>query len=174
MKKTILLLLLALFTLACVAAEESEARLHFNVNGFSIAPLEGTTDAASYQAVMMFLPASKAFAPNVGVMIQPYNGTINEYADLSKQQFKGLKFTVLSEKITQASVVWEYSGMLKGRNLHWYAKAELGEGKVYLVTATATEYQWKTLAAKLKACVNSFKQEKGEQGTAAGADKRRR
>jgi len=30
------------------------------------------------------------------------------------------------------------------------------------------------LPVTLKACVNSFKQEKGEQGTAAGADKRRR
>lgn len=164
MKNTIALLLLAAFALPFSAGEEPEARLHFQANGFSIAPLEGTTDAALYQAVTMFLPASEAFAPNVNVQIQPYNGSIKEYADLSRQQFKSSKLSVVSEKTSQTSVVWEYSGTLQGRSLHLYAKAELGKGKVYLVTATATESQWKTVAAKLKACVDSFARESDKQG----------
>jgi len=160
MRKLTTLLFITLFALPC-AAVDSEPRLQFKANGFSIAPLEGTADTASYQAVMMFLPVSDQFAPNVNVQIQPYNGTAQEYANLSKQQFKAGSFTVESEKVTQTAVLWEYSGLLQGRKLHWYARAELGKGKVYLVTATATEAQWQTVAAKLKACVDSFKLEKG-------------
>ncbi len=174
MTRSIAPLLLAVFTLPCLAAEGSESKLHFKVNGFAIAPLEGKTESIPYQALMMFLPASDGFAPNVNVQIQPFNGTIKDYANLSKKQFKSAKFTILSEEITQSTVVWEYSGMVQGRALHWYAKAELGKRKVYLVTATAKQSQWKNVSDKLKACVNSFKREKGEQDAATDADKRRR
>lgn len=171
MKKTISLFLLALFALPCLAAAESEGRLHFKGNGFSIAPLEEETEIASYLAVQMFLPSSEAFAPSVNVIIQRYKGTIKEYAELSRQQFEAAEFTIMSEKIAPTFVVWEYSGMIKDHQFHWYAKAERKEGKVYLVTAAATESQWKTLSVKLKACVDSFKIEKGEEVAPADADK---
>ncbi len=152
---TIMYMLLALFTLPSLAY--SEDLLHFKESGFSIAPLEGKTDPTAYTPLKMLLPATDSFAPNVNVRIQPYNGTIKQYADLSKKQFIAAKLTVQSETVTQTSVVWEYSGTMQGHNLHWYAKAERGNGKVYLVTATAKESQWNDVAAKLKACVNSFK-----------------
>ena len=80
---------------------------------------------------------------------------------MNTRQFKTMGLAILSEKSRPTSVTWEYSGTLQGRQLHFYAKAEQGEGKVYLVTATATEPQWKTLGAKLKACVESFALENG-------------
>ena len=113
---------------------------------------------------MMLLPPSDAFAPNVNVQIQPFTGTMKEYADLSEQQFNAASLVVLGETHTRTSVLWEYSGMFRGRKLHWYARAELGEGKVYLVTATATESQWSTVSAQLKACVDSFRREEGDTG----------
>lgn len=177
MKTTISLLflfLLVLFTPPGLAADKSDTRLHFKKNGFSIAPLEGKSDSAPYVVIMMFLPGSEAFSPNVNVSIQPYSGSIKEYADLSKKQFKAGKFTVVSEKLSSTSVVWEYTGMAQGRQLHWYAKAERKDGKVYLVTATSTESQWKTLSAKLKVCVDSFKLEKGEQDKSSVRRKPRR
>jgi len=95
--------------------------------------------------------------------IQPYDGTIKDFASLSQQQFKAGGFTVLSENVTKTTVLWEYSGMLQGHKLHWYATALQKKNRVYLVTATATESQWKTVSAQLKACVDSFKIEAGEQ-----------
>lgn len=160
MKKAIRLLLLLLFALPCQA---EDTRMHFKKNGFSIAPLEGKSDSTPYVVVMMFLPASEGFAPNVNVNIQPYTGTIKEYAALSRRQFAAAKYTVVREKLSPTSAVWEYSGEAQGRKLHWYAKAVRKEGKVYLVTATSTEAQWKTVSARLKACVDSLSVDKAEQ-----------
>jgi len=106
MNKTVPLLLLALLALSS-RAEDAGTRLHFRANGFSIAPLEEKGDAASYAAVMMFLPPSDAFAPNVTVLIQSHKGTIKEYADLSKGQFTQAKWTMVRETMTRTTVVME-------------------------------------------------------------------
>lgn len=138
-----------------IGAEPGD-RLSFPANRFSIAPLEGVSDTVAYQPVTMFLPATDAFAPNVNVQIQPYQGTIAEYVNLSQQQFRSIGLRVLSEVSTDSTVVWEYEGRLQGRALHWYAKAVQEQGKIYLVTATATDAQWRTVSAQLRACVDSF------------------
>jgi len=154
---------LAFVILLCIllgAAGEGD-RLFFPQNNFSIAPLEAKFAGETYQVLVMFLPSSGGFAPNVNVQVQPFPGTIKEYVDLSRRQFQAVGITVLSEQITQTSAIWEYSGSLEDRKLHWYARAErAGEGKVYLITATAAEPQWNTHAAKLKTCVDSFRLEK--------------
>jgi hypothetical protein len=157
------LVVLSAILVASGFVAEPESRFHFRANGFSIAPLEGVSENVPYQAVMMFLPVTEAFAPNVNVQIQPYDGTIKDFASLSQQQFKACGFTVLSENVSSTTVVWEYSGTFQGHRLHWYARAVQNKNKVYLVTATATESQWKTVSTKLRACVDSFKIEKGEQ-----------
>jgi len=162
MKTFTVLTLAILFALPCYTGE-ADARLQFKANGFSIAPLEGVSDTIPYQAILMFLPATEGFAPNVNVQIQPYKGTLQEYAALSQQQFKAVGVTILSEKTTEKAVAWEYSGVLQGRRLHWYAKAFSGKGKIFLVTATATQSQWKTASEKLKACVDSFRIEDEEK-----------
>jgi hypothetical protein len=152
------LLLFVLLALPGFAADLPGDRLQFKGNGFSIAPLEGRSDA-SFCALMMFLPASGQFAPNVNVQIQPHAGTIQEFADISRSQFKSAGFVVSDEKSTPSSFTWEYSGAQQGRKLRFYARAEAGPGKVYLVTATATESQWESIGAQLKACVDSFRRE---------------
>ena len=162
MKVLTAIILSAFITCSCIAAEP-ESRLQFKTHGFSISPLEGVSGNTPHQAFIMFLPATEAFSPNVNVQIQPYDGTLKEYAALSQQQFKTIGFTVLSEKTTKTAVVWEYKGTLQERKLHWYAKAQRARGKVYLVTATATDSQWKAVSAKLKACVDSFKIEDVEE-----------
>jgi hypothetical protein len=164
MKIITALILSALTAWPCVAAEP-DSRLQFKSNGFSIAPLEERSETAICQAVMMFLPATEGFAPSVNVQIQPFDGTINDFASLSQQQFKAAGFTVVSENITKTTLVWEYSGLFQGRKLHWYARAVQDKKAIYLVTATAADAQWKTVSVKLKACVDSFKIEDGEQPT---------
>ncbi|MBL7134164.1 MAG: hypothetical protein ISS78_08705 [Phycisphaerae bacterium] len=163
MSRTLAALLVCSSGLAAVAGRQSAGRLRFERNGFSIQALEGQPGDAPYTALMMFLPPSKGFAPNVNVVIQPYAGTIDEYAALSKKQFVAGKFKLIREaKVGKVGVLFEYSGRLQGRQLRWYARAILRGDKVYLVTATATKDQWAGVSGKLKACVDSFEIGKGE------------
>jgi hypothetical protein len=120
--------------------------------GYSIAPLEGA------QALSMVLPASGGFAANVNVQIQPYPGTLDGYISLSQGQFRQAGLTVLNQR-KEGSSEWivEYTGEMAGRSLHWYSRAKMKNGKVYLATATATKEQWPPLSAKLRSCVDSLK-----------------
>jgi len=154
----------AIILTASVSQGQSTSQLHFPKTGFSIAPLEAPLSQAPQQALMMFLPSTDGFAPNVNVEIQPYAGTMDDYVALSLAQFKSAKMKVLHQKTYGKSVaVFEYTGEARGQLLHWYAKAEKCAGRVYLVTATATQGQWSKVAAPLKACVDSFRCDSGEQ-----------
>ena len=165
----VLLLTLAAFTMRTNAAESTN-RLLFPVTGFSIKPLETPLGKVPQQALFMALPASDGFAANVNVQIQPYSGTLDEYIALSEEQFKAAGFKVVQRsKQGQSAVVFEYVGEMQGRALHWYAKAVHATDRVYLVTATATETQWKREAVPLKECIDSFRREEGEAGPANGS-----
>ena len=156
MRKNAMIVLLCISGVLCLAAAPA-ALLRFTGNGFSIAPLEDTTKDATYQALSMSLPPSGGFAPNVSVQIQVYAGSLDDYAALSKQQLEQMKMKMLKEsKPDKSSVLWEYSGEIQQRPLHFYAKAVMKPGRVYLATAAATEEQWKAASAKLIACVESL------------------
>jgi hypothetical protein len=144
--------------LVCLgAAAASSARLQFKSAGYSIDALDAAPGNAPYQSIMMFLPASEGFAPNVNVQMQPYSGGIDAYIDLSKKQFVTSKFNLLKEtRLGKNAVVLEYAGLFQGRDLHWYAKAVATGKRLYMVTSTATNKQWAGAAPKLKACVDSF------------------
>lgn len=156
MKMTRLAAFFLMLSVSCFAAV-AESRLHFPVNGYSIAPLEGTSDAVPSQSLIMFLPPKDGFSPNVNVQIQPYNGSIKDFADLSDQQFKSMGFKVLNREATATAITWEYQGPFQGQIMHWFSRAIQSKGRFYVVTATALESQWADVAGQLKACVNSFK-----------------
>jgi len=170
MNKTLVFLLTLASLTTKTDAAESTNRLLFPVTGFSIQPLETAVGKVPQLALFMALPVSDGFAANVNVQIQPYSGTLDEYIALSEEQFKAAGWKVIQRsKQGQSAVVFEYTGDMQGRALHWYARAEHGAGRVYLVTATATQTQWKREAVALKVCVDSFRREEGEQGGAAKA-----
>jgi len=155
-KLSLVIVSLVLFTAFAVNAESTN-RMHFPLTGFSIAPLEAPLEKATQQSIMMFLPATGGFAPNVSVQIQPYDGSIKDYSALSLKQFESAGLKVIKPTEPKGSfVTFEYRGKMEGRTLHWYAKAEKTKGRVYLVTATAPEEHWTTVAPQLKACVDSF------------------
>ncbi len=105
----------------------------------------------------MVLPASGGFAANVNVQIQPYPGALDGYISLSQGQFRQAGLTVLNQRKEGPSEwVVEYAGQMAGRSLHWYARAKLKPGKIYLATATASKEQWPSVSAKLKTCVDSL------------------
>ena len=151
-----------------LSAADSTNQLRFPAAGFSIAALEARPGPTPVMPLAMAVPAADNFAANVNVQIQPYEGSIEEYAALTLKQFKDLGIKVIEQKkLGKSGTAFEYSGELQGRDLHWYARAEKLGGQVYLVTATAAEGHWANQALQLKACVDSFRLEKGEQDEAA-------
>ena len=107
---------------------------------------------------MTCLPASEGFAPNVNVSIQPHSGGIASYITLSKDQFKKINGVIVTEKQNgEKEWIVEYTASITGNNLHFYARAVVNKGKVYLVTATAKESQWSTVSALLRRTVDAFK-----------------
>jgi hypothetical protein len=127
--------------------------------GFAMDVLDAPLPSgAPTQAIMSFLPAQDGFSPNVNVVIQPYPGTIKDYITLSEGQFKQMNWSVISEKtISDNEWICEYSGTMQQVSLHWYARAIMKSGKVYLVTATAADSSWKAVADTLKKSVESFR-----------------
>jgi hypothetical protein len=126
--------------------------------GFQIDTLDGTVGKEPIQAVMMFLPVTESFAPNVNVQIQPYGSTMKDYIALSKKQFEEMKLKFISEhQVSNNEWTIEYSGQMQNLPLHWYARALLNNQKIYLVTATATDTQWPKVSHQLRENVNSFK-----------------
>ena len=93
------------------------------------------------------------------MQIQKYDGTIEDYATLSKKQIVAADFTLISDAVTPEKVLTiEYSGSPAERELHFYGRAVRREdGRVFLITATAPVEQWSRVSAKLKKCVDSFK-----------------
>lgn len=145
-------------------AADSTNRLRFPVAGFSIAALEAPPGPTPHMPLTMSLPAIEEFSANVNVQIHPYEGSIEEYTALTLKQFKDFGLKVIEQKkVGKSGVVFQYSGELKGGLRHWYARSEKVGEQVYLVTATAAEKQWADQASQLKACVDSFRLEKGEQ-----------
>jgi len=169
------LLCMGMFLMAWAADAQPANRLHFPLSGYSIAALEEKPAKSPQQALIMFLPATEDFAPNVNVQIQPYAGTMDDYIALTMRQLDKANFKLLQKNVLgKAIAVIEYTGEMNGRALHWYARAEKLAGKVYLVTATATEAQWNEVAPRLKACVDSFHCDGGEQTAASNAAPPRR
>lgn len=144
-------------TLSLIIATTAFAEGQYNNNHFSINSLVDANNISNTQPLMMSLPATEGFAPNINVQIQQYPNSLDSYAKLSGAQFKQLNFKVIKNKKIKNTLVFEYSGNMQNRNLHWYAMAYKKGNNVYLITATSTESQWKKLSKKLIGCIKSFK-----------------
>ena len=150
-------LLPALVLMASPLGAETTNRLHFAASGFSIAPLEAPKGQVTQQVLIMFLPTAGDFTPNVNVQIQPYDGSLDDYIKLSLKQFESANLKMVQQgRTTDSGAVFEYRGELQNRRLHWYAKAQKSQGRVYLATGTALEEHWTEVAQNLKNCVDSF------------------
>ena len=126
-------------------------------NQFLINALVEENPSVNSQPIFMSLPASDGFAPNISVQVQQYSGSLNDYAELSINQFDQMKLNVIKKNVNQTNIIFEYSGVMYDRNLHWYAAAYKKNNSVFLITATSLESQWNALSQKLISCVNSFK-----------------
>ena len=163
MKRAVMLGALCLCCWAAIAENPTERpttkpieKLVFLNSGFAISPLD-EPGKGTHLLLSMFLPASGGFSPNVNVQSQEYSGTIDEYVTMSLHGLKESKFDLISNsKPSKDRVVCEYTGLMNGKVLHFYANAVMKDRTVFLVTATALEDQWKGASEKLRSCVDSL------------------
>ncbi len=126
--------------------------------GFQIEALDANPGSASISPLMMFLPSSDGFSPNVNVSIQAYPEPMKNYVALSKKQFALMHLQIVGEKQNGNSEwIVEYKGLVKENNIHFYARAIAKNGKVYLTTGTAKESQWNSIGRSIRQHVDSFK-----------------
>jgi hypothetical protein len=147
----------AVFSLAICSPSPADT-IELPLYGFQIDPLDAPPNQSGPTTVIQtFLPATEGFAPNIIVQIQPYAGTMKDYAELSKKQFEQMKWKVLSDQQPNDKE-WtvEYTGTLQDTDLHFYARAVASDGKVYLITATARDSQWPTVGDTLRKHLESF------------------
>jgi hypothetical protein len=158
MKNTVSVINTVLLFSCATLFQAKAATIDLPLYGFQIDALDAAPASAPTTALEMFLPPTEGFAPNINVQIQPYTGTIKEYATLSKGPFDELKWKVISEKeIGDNEWSVEYTGTMQAGDLHFYGRAISKNGKVYLATATAKESQWPTLGETLRQHIDSFK-----------------
>jgi hypothetical protein len=162
MKNAIMIVLGCFVSVPALGADAPAETHKYKAHGFSISALEQTSDAPVQQVVIMHLPPKDGFSPNVNVQVQVYAGTIKEFAEMTKAQMKQVNFTTLNEKVAGSSMTMEFLGEVLGRKMHFYSKAELGQGKVYLATGSALAANWDETSARLKACVDSLKADAGK------------
>jgi len=156
-------ILIAVCGLCVIGLARGPEALHFPIHRFSISPLEGPTHGATSVLLTMMLPASGGFAPNVNVVAQSTAGTIDNYIAATKREIEQNGFKLVQEdKVDDHTGVFEYTGTLQNRPLHWYTRASLKGREVLLVTATATEQQWPSSSAQLRDCVDSFQRDEGQ------------
>lgn len=139
------------------ASARGKGTLGFVEHGFAIDPPAGHDAAQTQQVVTLSMPTSDGFSPNVNVQVQPFNGTVEEYVNISREQFKTMGIKLVSEKHDARTATIEYSGSMQGRPLHWYARAFLGKSGLILATATALESQWAATRAALRQSVDSVR-----------------
>ena len=155
MKKVIFIL--AALLVSQIAMAEEASLILFKEIGFQIQPLEAISDTTSSQPLIMMLPPSNGFAPNVNIMIQPYKAKIEQYKEITERQLQQAKFKSLTSKIDNGVYVFEYLGKMSGGSVHVYSKAHQKDGHVYLITATDIESQWNDNKDKLLKAVDSFR-----------------
>jgi len=153
--------ILAVAIISSVIAGDAEKNKNRLVSqyGFSIDfPLAGEATTPSYLMAQFFLPADNNFSPNVNIIRQKYDKSLEAYDKLSMNQFKQqLKAEVLTREIKGGRITYEYKGEMLSKKFHWYARAFKQNEEFYLVTATALESQWEKYKDKLVKSVNSFK-----------------
>jgi hypothetical protein len=133
------------------------APLQFPGAGFSIEPFDIEAGEVEGQFLMLFLPAVEGFSPNVGLQVQPFPETMAAYAEVSREQFAQMGWKVLREENrSENEWVVEYSGQLQNMALHFFSRALLHEGKVYLLTGVSLASRWEKDEAALRKVVDSF------------------
>ena len=91
--------LIALASLCALLSPAAANTIDLPKYGFSIEALDAESGSNAATPLMIFLPGTDGFAPNINVNIQPYPQSMKEYAALSRSQFGEMKWKVITEKM---------------------------------------------------------------------------
>jgi hypothetical protein len=154
------ILLGGLFGMFLLGAADVQQKIHFPMHGFSISPLESPPGGPDGAILTMCLPPSDGYAPSVSVLSQKSPGTIDDCIATSKKWMEknGLKVINVT-KLDDNTATFLFAGKVNGKSLHAYARASRKGDQVMLIVAIATEDQWKTDAAQMQNCVDSFQRD---------------
>jgi len=144
-----------LLVLVIPSLRAQDSLVTYSAAGFSFSPPESQQPATG-KVVIAFLPASQGFSPNVNVMIQPYPASLRDYDQLTQAQFKQGDVSVVTQEVADDHLLYEYKGNIRGRSLHFYARALKRDSSVYLITATDLEQNWAEDKEALVHSVASF------------------
>jgi hypothetical protein len=145
-----------ILALCASAAVSGETAITFSEYGFSIKPPVENKWTGSGVVATFMLPPVAGFSDNVNVMVQEFAGTLADYDQLTKKQFEQNAVTLVASQQAKEVLIYEYAGKFQGRALHWYSRAYLKDGKVYLITATCVEERWEKNKVLLIESVDSF------------------
>ena len=151
MIKKIIFAVLSMYSLNAMSSE-----LNFDELGFTMENLSDSS-TSPHQVVMLTLPPENGFTSNVAVIIQTYDGTLEQYKALTMEQFKSNDITLVNTHLTKTYLIIEYTGFTQGKSLHWYAKAMKKNGSIYLATGSSLGALWAKDKDKLIKSVNSLK-----------------
>lgn len=155
--KRFFFVVLLIHAFAIASAAERPDRLVFKEAGFAIRPLAENPGEGGTRVLIMAMTPKNGFASNVNVHVQPYADSLEDYIKLSKKQFTQSGLKVIKEsKPTKNSVIFEYTGSMQGKDLHYYARVIHAKGRVFLATATALESSWLADSEELRSCVDSL------------------
>jgi len=123
---------------------------------FSITPPKiGRSDEGI--VLYFYSPNGGKLVPNVNVLIQTFDGTMEDNVLNSRDQIKALKLKTIKMSIETNQAFIEYSGNLENNKMHFYQKCVKNGTKFYIITATSPEADWDSKKSELINSVNSFK-----------------
>jgi len=138
-----------------VHAEERKDIFIASSLGFTIEPPASAGDG-TYQVAIFNLPTELDFSGSVNVQRQEFPDSIAAYDQLTMSQFKQFGMSLMKREQRKGEYVYEYTGHMQERSLHWYARAISVPPYVFLVTATALEESWPKQKTILVKSVESF------------------
>lgn len=108
------------------------------------------------QVFQYFLPAVDGFAANINLQIQPFEGDMQSYMDISEAQFQQLGFEVIDVSQSPDELIYQYQGSMQGGGYRWYSRVLKDGNYYYVLTATALAERWDTERDQLIDAVHSF------------------
>lgn len=123
---------------------------------FSIKPPE-FRDSDEGFVLFFYSPNGSKIVPNLNVLIQTFDGTMEDMIEKSRDQIKSLNLKTIKMSIETNQAFIEYNGNMETNKMHFYQKCVKNGNKFYIITATSLETDWDSKKSELVNSVNSFK-----------------
>jgi hypothetical protein len=129
--------------------------------GFTITPPKLANSNERCLSVVFEGPPKNAFAPNVGVLVDPVRTTRKEYLDtsttvLNQNGVKTISKTELTVGGYDAEML-DYEATLNTRRLHFLQLMVVTEENVYVVTCTSLADAFAAHQEQFQKCLQSFR-----------------